>query len=102
MLAILDDEQPAIDQSESRTGRPRVMTVQAQAKILQSLRDGCFIRTAGRLAGMSHDTFYYWRRRVQRVDPKANAYIPFCRDVKVASAEAEQNALRTVRSGMPG
>lgn len=84
-----------------RLTRPRVLTSEVQEGILESLAAGNFISTACAAAGICDDTFYHWRRRLEKGDPEAQRYEAFFTKSKKAIAEGETRLVREVQEGAP-
>ncbi len=78
--------------SRSRSPAPeRVRT------LLEALRAGSFIWTACRAAGISQSTLRRWLERGRSKDERDAPYRAFRRDYRAAMAEAEIEALQTIR-----
>jgi len=86
----------------SKGGRPRVMTPEVRARILELLEAGNFLLTACTAAGISRHTLNHWRRRWREDDPAASEYDEFFTAVIKAIALGEVAARRDVRAGGPG
>jgi transposase len=79
-------------------GRPRVMTPQVCEKILSMLEAGNFLRTSCAAAGIGAHTFYYWRDRLRKGDPRAANYAPFYDGVKKAIAVGETSHVSRIEA----
>jgi hypothetical protein len=82
--------------------RPRALTKSAQEIILAVIRLGGYMTTAARLAGVSAWAVYYWRRRFNAGSPGAAEFADFFRELEVAGAKAELDAVDRLRAGEPG
>lgn len=87
---------------KARLDRPRVLTPQVQAAIVQALAEGSYLNAACRAAGTTKDCFNYWRRLYESGAEHAQVYTVFYTACARASAIAEGRALDVVRSGQPG
>jgi hypothetical protein len=81
--------------------RPRVLTPDVQARIVRGLAEGSYLASACRAAGISTDTWYYWRRLCKNGVAHAQVYAGFYGACARASAVVEASALEVVRSGRP-
>ncbi len=84
------------------TGRPVGSSVRltpaVRDRILELVRDGNFKTTAARAVGIPHSTLGTW---LQKAREGAEPYASFARDLEVARAESEANALATIKSAAP-
>jgi hypothetical protein len=78
-----------------------VLTTDVQARIVRALAEGSYLSTACRAAGISTDTWYYWRRLCKIGVAYAQVYADFYGACARASAVVEASALAVVRSGRP-
>lgn len=72
-------------------GRPTKYTEQRVERILQAIRDGNYMETAARLAGIAPSTLYEWR----------NEFPDFSEAVETARAEAEERNIATIQAAAP-
>ena len=86
----------------SELDRPAVLTPKAQRTIVEALANGGYLTTACTLAGITVETFYYWRRLCESGVEHAQKYADFFSAVKKATAKAENEALETIRAGASG
>lgn len=82
--------------------RPAVLTPKAQRKIVDLLVQGNYLSTACSVAGISVQTFNYWRRLFEDGAEHAQIYADFFAAVKAAGAVAEAESLGRVRAGVMG
>jgi hypothetical protein len=54
-----------------------VLTPDIQARIVRALAEGSYLSTACRVAGISADTWYYWRRLCKNGVAHAQVYAGF-------------------------
>lgn len=90
----------------------RKLTPKVRDEIVESVRAGCFARTAALAAGIAEKTFYAWRNRGEAapcdeggepLDPNERPYVAFARMVRQAEAEAEARAVKIIaNSAMDG
>lgn len=68
-------------------------------RIVEILREGNYANTACAIVGIHKDTYYEWLKKgAAGTEP----YVDFFEAVECASAEAEREALKVVRSGVMG
>ncbi len=82
--------------------RPRALTDEMQAVILDAIRAGMHLTPACDLAGISQDTIRYWRRLCESGAEHAQVYADFFGRIKRAPAVAEARALDAITRGEPG
>jgi len=87
-----------MNETHHRTGRPRSLSAEVRATIVEGIRSGLFLTTACRAAGITPSCFYHWRRKFREGHPDAFEYREFFHTLKRASAEAEMDALEKVRN----
>lgn len=77
--------------------KPRSFDAETIQTLLDALRNGSFLGPACRSAGISRSTLYRWLERGRSNDSQDAPYRAFRRDYQAAIAEAEINALQTIR-----
>jgi len=82
-------------------GRPRSLTREVQALILELLKAGNFLDTACLAAGTTRHCFYHWRRRWMAGDPDAQEYGEFFNNIKKAIAVGEVTLVAKVTRAGP-
>lgn len=81
------------------SGRPTKLTDETQATIVAALREGMYREIAAKLAGIHRDTLYGWLERGRTGEAP---YAAFSDAVEKAEAEAEQETVRSARTGGDG
>jgi transposase-like protein len=72
------------------------------ASIVENLRAGAYIETAAAAAGVSASTVHAWLRRAEdHPDDCGSPFLEFLEAVEKARAEAELDAIRTIREAAP-
>lgn len=74
-------------------GRPSKFNPQVQVKICRALRNGHYLETAARLAGICYDTLREWVKRGEGGDPE---FSEFAADIKKAIASSESELLQQI------
>lgn len=69
------------------------------SKIAGVIRDGNYAVIAARLAGIDEVTYYRW---IEWGSAGRDPYSAFCKSIKEAEAQAEKDAVSTVRAGSTG
>lgn len=80
-------------------GRPTKCTPETVAKVCGFIRDGLWAEQSACLAGINQATYHRW---VEQGSEGIEPYAAFREALKKAEAEAEKNAVDTVRMGAVG
>ena len=80
----------------ARKGRPTKLTKKVQEAIVESVRNGNYIETAAKAAGVSKQTFYNWRARGEEGGRDDAIYVDFLDALTRAEAEAEERAVKAL------
>jgi transposase len=75
------------------------LTPELTAAVVEILREGNYADTAIAIVGIHKSTYYEW---IKKGNEGVEAFVAFAEAVEQASAEAEREALRVVRSGCKG
>ena len=86
----------------NKLDRPAALTPKVQTEIVDALASGNYLSTACLAAGITVETFYYWKRLCESGAEHAQKYFDFFSSVKRASATAELAAISDLRRGAPG
>ncbi len=82
--------------------RPTKLTPAVHASIVENLRAGAYIETAAAAAGVSASTVHAWLRRAEdHPEDCGSPFLEFLEAVEKARAEAELDAIRTIREAAP-
>ena len=82
--------------------RPKILTLEVQQSIVNALAAGSYLQVACKAAGITRQTFEYWKRLCDAGAEHAQVYADFFASCDMASAIAEINAITAMRSGAPG
>ena len=80
----------------ARKGRPTKLTKKVQEAIVESVRNGNYIETAARAAGIHPDTLRNWRARGEEGGQRNALYVEFLGVLTRAEAEAEERAVKAL------
>ncbi len=73
-----------------------LLTPEVHAAIVESIRGGNYVETAAQAARVGKTTFYDWMKRGE-ADDASEPYLSFAADVRAAEAEAEHDAVETLK-----
>ena len=80
----------------TRKGRPTKLTRNVHEAIVESVRNGNYIETAARAAGIHPDTLRNWRARGEEGGRRNAPFIEFFGALTRAEAEAEERAVKAL------
>ena len=96
MQATLDNVSVMTKRKPKSKGRPSKLTPARCKRILEALRAGNTRRASACAGGVDPSTFCNWQNRA--IADGEGPYFDFFKQVKEAEAEAERDALSTIRS----
>ncbi len=76
--------------------RPTSLTPEVHKAIVASIRGGNYVETASAAAGINRASFYEWMKRGED-DGATEPFASFAADVRKAEAEAENEAVNTLK-----
>lgn len=82
--------------------RPRALTPEVQAKIIQYMAEGNYFAPSCIAAGTTVETVEYWRKLYEAGAEHAQTFADFFSALARARAVAEVNALSDLNTGRPG
>jgi transposase-like protein len=80
----------------ARKGRPTKLTEGVAEAIIESVRNGNYMDTAARAAGIHPDTLRNWRARGEEGGQRNALYVEFFGALTRAEAEAEERAVKAL------